>query len=79
MKHRLIAITIALGATLALSSTTLAADASPLSAASLSRKVNEYEGQHRKVNEYEGQHRYGPYGGYGSYGGGGNTGDVVIL
>ena len=23
----------------------------------LSRKVNEYEGQHRKVNEYEGQHR----------------------
>ena len=24
---------------------------------SVSRKVNEYEGQHRKVNEYEGQHR----------------------
>jgi hypothetical protein len=23
----------------------------------LTRKVNEYEGQHRKVNEYEGQHR----------------------
>ena len=23
---------------------------------SLTRKVNEYEGQHRKINEYEGQH-----------------------
>jgi hypothetical protein len=23
----------------------------------ITRKVNEYEGQHRKVNEYEGQHR----------------------
>ena len=23
----------------------------------LTRKVNEYEGQHRRVNEYEGQHR----------------------
>jgi hypothetical protein len=59
MNRRLMALTLALGASLALSTSTLAAGGGqpPVDGASLARKVNEYEGQHRKVNEYEGQHR----------------------
>lgn len=41
----------------------------------VSRKVNEYEGQHfAKVNEYEGQHRIAGY----VVASGGKTGDVVV-
>ena len=57
MKKRLFALSAALTLTTALSGTTFAGDPSQWGAASASRKVNEYEGQHRKVNEYEGQHR----------------------
>jgi hypothetical protein len=68
MNKRLIALTAAMGMSLALTGTTLAASGDPSQwgfahaarAARAERKVNEYEGQHRqvgKVNEYEGQHR----------------------
>ena len=65
MNKRLIALTAAVGMSLALTGTTLAASGDPSqwgfapavpAAAQTERKVNEYEGQHRKVNEYEGQH-----------------------
>ncbi|CAA9216713.1 MAG: hypothetical protein AVDCRST_MAG77-255 [uncultured Chloroflexi bacterium] len=47
MKKRLFALSAALTLTTALSGTTFAGDPSQWGAASASRKVNEYEGQHR--------------------------------